>query len=282
MQSVINYFSNVPDSHRIILLGASMLIFWNIENIYAISLNYRKWKHALINTLFIFPDALVQFALGIIVVKTISWDATHHWGLLNWIPGLSNPLYQFIISFIILDFFEYVYHRAMHKVKRQWMFHLVHHSDMVVDVSTTLREHPGETFIRLSFLVIWIFISGVGFWMLLLRQFIEIVSNVFAHSNFRIPGKVNSIVGLIFITPNIHHVHHHYKLPYTDCNYGDVLSIWDRIFGTFNKMSKEEVNFGIDSFMDEQKTENVTQLAIIPFGKYLSSPMLPLKSISYK
>lgn len=270
MQSIINYFSNVPDSHRLILLGAALLIFWNIENIFPISFNYKKWKHALVNVLFVFPDALVQFILGIVIVFTIHWDTAHHWGFLNWIPpGLSNPFALFIASFVFLDFFEYVYHVTMHRIKRLWMFHLVHHSDRVVDVSTTLREHPGETFVRLSFLVIWVFITGVGFWMLLLRQFIQIVSNVFAHSNCRIPEKINNIIGIIFITPNIHHVHHHYKQPYTNCNYGDVLSIWDRIFGTFTRLSKEKVVFGIDTYMNKQKTEKFLQLFKIPFGKYL-------------
>lgn len=278
MQSVINYFSNVPDSHRIILLTGTMILFWNIENLIGLNHNYKKWKHALVNGLFIFPDAVVQFILGIVVVKTISWDAAHHWGLLNWIPGFTNPLALFIVSYVFLDFCEYVYHRAMHKVKRLWMFHLIHHSDKVVDVSTTLREHPGETFVRLSFLVLWIFISGVGFWVLLFRQFIQIFSNVFAHSNFRINDKIDRIVGLVFVTPNLHHVHHHYKLPYTNCNFGDTLIIWDRIFGTFARLPKEEVHFGIDCFMNEQKTQNFLLLAKIPFGKYLSSAAIPLKS----
>ena len=269
MHIIIHYFSNVPDSHRLILLAASLLLFWNIENAFHINFNYEKWKHALTNFLFVIPDALVQFILGLLIVKTIDWDAVHHWGLINWIPGLSNPFIQFMASFLILDFFEYVYHVSMHKVKRLWMFHVVHHSDSVVDVSTTMREHPGETCVRLSFLVIWVFISGVGFWMLLLRQFIQIVSNVFAHSNFRIPEKSNNIFGLLFITPNIHHVHHHYKLPYTNCNYGDILSIWDRLFGTFARLPKGKVVFGIDTLMDKAITEDFSVLIKIPFGKYL-------------
>jgi len=270
MHSIINYFSNVPDSHRIILLGATLLLFWNIENLFAISFNYKKWKHAIVNSLFMIPAAPIQFLLGLLVVKTIDWDTVHHWGFLNWIPGLSNPLALFIASFIIFDFFEYVYHVIMHKVKRLWMFHLVHHSDRVVDVSTTLREHPGETLVRLLFLVLWVFISGIFFWVLLFRQFIQIVSNVFAHSNFRISEKADKIIGLIFITPNIHHVHHHYKQPYTDNNYGDILSIWDRIFGTFTRLPKEMVIFGIDNYMEENENTNIINLAKIPFGKYHS------------
>ncbi|MEO6901672.1 MAG: sterol desaturase family protein [Bacteroidia bacterium] len=280
MQSIINYFSNVPDSHRIILLGTSLFIFWNIENLYAINFNYKKWKHALGNSLFMLPAAPIQFLLGILVIKIINWDTMHHWGVLNWIPNLSNPIVLFIASFIILDFFEYVYHVIMHKVKRLWMFHLVHHSDRVVDASTTLREHPGETFIRLSFLLLWVFLSGVCFWVFLFRQFIQIASNVFVHSNFRISERYDKIISLFFITPNVHHVHHHYMQPYTDCNYGDMLSIWDRLFGTFKRLPKEEVIFGIDNYMDDD--ENFIHLAQIPFGKYRSPTSITVNEVGVK
>ena len=69
MQSIIDYFSNVPDSHRIILLGLSLILFWIIEKQFPVTLNYKKWKHALVNSLFIIPDALVQLLLGFMVVK---------------------------------------------------------------------------------------------------------------------------------------------------------------------------------------------------------------------
>lgn len=268
MQSLIHYFSTAPDSHRVILLGIALVLFWNVENWFAFILNYKKWKHALVNATFIFPAMPIQFLLGIAVIKTLNWDAARHWGILNAIPHLTNPFLLFIASFILLDFFEYVYHVIMHKVKRLWMFHLVHHSDRVVDSTTTLREHPGETLVRLSFLVLWVFLSGVCFWVFLFRQFIQITDNVFVHSNFRINEKVNQVLELIFITPNMHQVHHHYKQPYTDCNYGDMLSIWDRMFGTFKQLSKEEIVFGIDNYMDENENGKIVQLAKIPFGKY--------------
>ena len=65
--------------------------------------------------------------------------------------------------------------------------------------------------------------------------------------------------------------HHHYKQPYTDCNYGDVLSIWDRIFGTFKKLPAEDLVFGVDTYMQKEDTKNFKSLVLIPFGKYRKS-----------
>ncbi len=147
------------------------------------------------------------------------------------------------------------------------MFHLVHHSDNVVDVSTTLREHPGENIIRLSFTLLWVFVSGAMFWALLLRQIIQTFTTLFAHMNMRIPEHLDRIIGLVFITPNLHQVHHHYKQPYTDSNYGDVLSIWDRMFGTFKKLRVEDLVFGIDTHMKNEVNGSFKSLIKIPFGK---------------
>ena len=271
MNNLKAYFGSEHDVHRIILLTFSLVLFWNIENIASINFNYKKWKHAFTNGLFIITDAPIQFLFGIALIKTINWDGLHHWGALNLIPGFSNPWIELIVTFIFLDFFEYVYHIIMHKVKRFWKFHLVHHSDRVVDVSTTLREHPGETLIRLSFSVFWVFLLGASFWVILLRQFIQIASNVFVHSNFRLPDKIDRIAGLVFITPNIHHVHHHYKQPYTDSNYGDILSVWDRLFKTFRRLDIDKTQFGLDTRMDVEVNTGIKKLATIPFEKIISN-----------
>ncbi len=271
MDEIINYFSNAPDSHRILLLAGSFFVFGAVEQIIPLSKGYKKIPHSINNALFMLTAAPIQILGGYALVQAIGWTIPHHWGLLYHIPGMQYPLLLFLVTFILLDFFEYIYHVVMHKVKRLWMFHLVHHSDRIVDVSTTLREHPGETFIRLSFLVLWVFLLGACFWALLFRQFIQIFSNVFAHSHFRLNEKLDRVVGLIFITPNLHHVHHHFEQPYTDKNYGDILSIWDRIFGTFARMGKSEIVFGVDNYMEEKENTNFANLSKIPFGKYRSN-----------
>ncbi|MBS1737531.1 MAG: sterol desaturase family protein, partial [Bacteroidetes bacterium] len=209
-----------------------------------------------------------QLLLGLAFIKTIEWTVQHQFGILYLLPMNSNSSSLFLASFVLLDLGEYGYHIIMHKVKRLWMFHAVHHSDSVVDVSTTLREHPGENIVRLSFTLLWVFITGTAFWMLMLRQIIQAITTLFAHMNYRLPEKIDTVVGFVFITPNLHQVHHHYKQPYTDCNYGDVLSIWDRMFGTLKRMPADQLVFGVDTYMNKKETTHFISLVKIPFGKY--------------
>jgi sterol desaturase/sphingolipid hydroxylase (fatty acid hydroxylase superfamily) len=260
---MIDYIQSAPDEIRIVILMLSLALLWNAENL---TINYNKWKHARKNAMFILTAAPIQFVLGLAFVAVFHWNQVHHYGLLNWIPFHQSLLAEFVVTFVLLDLFEYFYHVLMHKYKILWRFHVVHHSDEVVDVSSTLREHPGETAIRLLFTILWIAISGAAFWALILRQFIQIFSNVLAHSNLRLPEKLDRILGWVFVTPNLHHVHHHDKQPYTDMNFGDVLSIWDRMFGTFGRLDAHAVRFGIDTFKDESSLDRFDKLLVMPFS----------------
>ncbi|GAC1589734.1 MAG: hypothetical protein NVS3B19_09930 [Ginsengibacter sp.] len=251
------------------LLICVLIICWNIENVYGLTLNYKKWKHASINAPFGIFSIPVQVFLGFLFLKTIQWTSIHHFGITYLFYSLqTNQIALFIFTFLLLDLGEYIYHVIMHKVKSFWMFHLVHHSDTVVDTSTTFREHPGETFIRLSFTLLWIFLSGSLLWVLVIRQLIQVITTLFAHVNYMLPEKMNNLLSLIFITPNLHHIHHHFQQPYTDSNYGDVLSIWDRIFGTFQNETNDTIKYGVDNYLEEKDTGNFKNVFFIPFGKY--------------
>lgn len=266
---MIDFIQSAPDEIRVAVLMISLALLWNAENL---TLHYNKWQHARKNAMFILTAAPVQFVLGMAFTSVFHWNQLHHHGLLSWIPFHGSLLIEFAVTFILLDLFEYFYHVLMHKYKILWRFHLVHHSDEVVDVSSTLREHPGETAIRLMFTLLWVAVSGATFWALMLRQFIQIFSNVLAHSNLRLPPKTDRVLAWIFVTPNLHHVHHHDTQPYTDMNFGDVLSIWDRMFGTFGRLEADQVHFGIDSCTDESELNRFSKLLTLPFNSLKDVP----------
>lgn len=274
MKNLIHAIINAPDELQILFFTATLFISWHIETIAGLTNNYKKWAHASLNAKFIFSNLPFQFLIGLAYTIVVHWTTTHHFGLIYSTPFIKNNWSVFIYSFILLDLGEYLYHLLMHKIKRLWMFHVVHHSDLVVDVSTSLREHPGENIIRNAITLIWVFCTGIPFWALLFRQIIQTISNVFAHLNCRLPEKLDRWVGYIFITPNLHHVHHHYMQPYTDCNYGDVFSFWDRIFGTFCRLPSSKIIFGVDSFMDSKDNGKYISLVKMPFGKYRKSPKI--------
>ena len=267
MLNLRNFFATHEDAAQIILYAGVITLLWFAEVVIATDNIRSKWRHSATNLLFIFTALPVQLLLTSFIVIVSKWANFNRWGLLNLIHWHTKGWGYYFTAFVLLDLCEYVYHVTMHKFDVLWKFHLVHHSDLKIDVSTTIREHPGETFIRTCFLMLWVFLLGPVIGVLIVRQIFQSFFNILAHTSFRLPESVNKIVGVVFITPNLHHVHHHYQLPYTDCNYGDVLSVWDRLFGTFRELGTEHTHFGIDTHMDEQVNGRFPNILRIPFQK---------------
>lgn len=240
---------------------------WLFENLSSAEPLGHKWRHTSVNALLIFSALPLQLLLTLLLIPLAGWVSGHHWGLVYLFPNASSPWVKYVLMFIALDFLDYVYHRTMHRVNGFWRFHLVHHTDMKMDVSTTVREHPGETILRNCFLFFWVFITGASVEILILRQTFQSFSNITSHTSFRLSPKTARVLGWLFITPNLHHVHHHFRLPYTNCNYGDVFSIWDRLFGTFTELHEDETVFGLDTHMDESVAGNYLGVVAMPFRK---------------
>jgi len=264
-----NFISQHEDLSQIIFYAFIIISLWILECFIGLIKPGQKLLHTFLNAKFIFTALPIQLMLTIFVLMILKWTEIHHWGLIYFIPHHTNPWINIILLFILLDLGEYIYHVIMHKTDLLWRFHLVHHSDLKVDVSTTVREHPVETSIRTCFLMLWVFLLGPGIIVLMIRQVFQSFFNVLAHTEFRLPSGLNTALGLVFITPNLHHVHHHYKLPYTDCNYGDVLSIWDRLFGTYCELDESETKFGIDTHMDPAMNGRFFNILKMPFGKII-------------
>ena len=93
-----------------------------------------------------FTSLPAELILSVLFVKTIAWTQLHHFGIVYLLPLEGHPVLLFVVSFLLLDLGEYIYHVVAHKVRPLWSFHAVHHSDKVMDISTTLREHPGIIF----------------------------------------------------------------------------------------------------------------------------------------
>ena len=225
----------------------------------------KKWKHSSFNAMFILTALPIQVGMAVIMLTVSRWTGAHHWGLAYLLPNPSSVWIKYVGMFVLLDFLDYVYHVTVHWIARFWRFHRVHHSDLKVDVSTTVREHPGESVLRMCFLIGFVFFCGASPEVLLLRQTVQTVSNILSHTSLRLPGRFGTICRWVFITPNLHHVHHHYVLPYTNCNYGDVFSIWDRLFGTFKELPREETVFGLDTHMDESVNASFSGTMKMPF-----------------
>ena len=103
--------------------------------------------------------------------------------------------------------------------------------------------------------------------MVFLYQTLSVIATQFNHANISLPNKLDALLSYFIVSPNMHKVHHHYKLPYTDSNYGNIFSIWDRIFGTFMVLPKEEIIYGVDTHMKIEEHNQLKNLLKIPFQK---------------
>lgn len=268
MNEIVSYFNTIPSSHRSLILVGGITIFWLIENAFPLfKFTYKKWHHAGINFFLTFTTILINFSLAFILLKTSDWTIASNFGVLQWLPPISLWLCS-LIGLLLLDLIgAYLAHLVEHKVKFLWRFHLIHHTDTWIDTTSANRHHPGESLIRFVFTTFGILIVGAPMWMVFLYQTLSVVSTQFTHANISMPKKLDYFLSYFIVSPNMHKVHHHFTLPYTDSNYGNIFSIWDRLFGTFMYLPKEEIIYGIDTYMQAEENNLLKNLLKIPFQK---------------
>ena len=267
METLVNYFETIPSSHRSLILIGGITFFWLLE--YGIPLfrfDYKKWRHAWPNIFFTLTTIIINFGLAAILFFASEWAVSQEFGVVQWI---ALPLWaKALLGVALLDLIgAYTAHLVEHKTKFLWMFHLIHHTDGHVDTTTANRHHPGESVIRFVFTCLAVLIVGAPVWMIMLYQSLSVVLSQFNHANIRIPKAVDTALSWVIVSPDMHKVHHHNLLPYTDTNYGNIFSIWDRLFGTFAKMKNEDIVYGVDSYPDVDD-ESVMTLLKLPFKGY--------------
>lgn len=269
IDSLISFFEDVPTTFRAGVLIGGIFIFWVMEGVIPLfQFRYNKYRHAGINLTFTLFTAIIGFGLAGVLYATSTWVAANEFGLLYLV---EMPLWvQVILGVMLLDFVgAWLIHWIQHKVKWMWKFHLIHHSDTTVDVTTGLRHHPGETLFRIFFTILGVFLIGIPIGIVMLYQSLSVLFAHLTHANINMPRKVDRALSFVFITPNMHKVHHHYAQPLTDTNYGNIFAIWDRLFGTYAEVnSPDEIKYGIDTHMDPKENEDFVNLLKIPFQKY--------------
>lgn len=263
----MQYFETIPSSHRALILVGGITIFWLIESAVPLfSLKYHKWKHAGLNIFFTLTTIVVNFVLAFILVWSSDWVVANDFGLLQW---LDLPVWgTAIIGLLLLDLIgAYLAHWTEHRIPVLWRFHLVHHTDQHVDTTTANRHHPGESVIRFIFTTAAVLVVGAPIWLVFLYQSMSVVLSQFNHANISVPRWLDKSLGWLFVTPDMHRVHHHYRMPYTDTNYGNIFSVWDRLFGTYSSVDNRKLVYGIDTHMETPDHENIGRMLGIPFGK---------------
>jgi sterol desaturase/sphingolipid hydroxylase (fatty acid hydroxylase superfamily) len=195
------------------------------------------------------------------------WAHGSNFGLLNW---LSAPLWVAMIATVLVrSLAQYVFHVLCHKAPLLWRLHRVHHSDVHLDVSSALRNHPLEIILNVAFLVLVIAICGLSPVALAAYEIVELFANIITHANLRTSNTVESLVRLLFVTPRLHRLHHSPLQIETDSNYGVVFSFWDRACGTYRGetiQSGPAIRFGLDDVSGERAGDLQAQL-VLPWSR---------------
>ncbi|WP_044202702.1 sterol desaturase family protein [Flammeovirga sp. OC4] len=270
MQTLIDYFSTMPSFHRSILLVGGIMFFWVIEGFQPLFQfrGHNKWKHALTNLFFTLTTAVINLSLAFVMVKVSDWTLAHNFGYMQWMSDFPLPI-VLITGLALMDLISaYSIHYLNHKIKWFWLFHLIHHTDTHVDTTTANRHHPGESVLRLLATILGVLFIGAPIWMIFLYQSLSVMLSQFNHANIVIPKKLDRVLSWVIVTPNMHHVHHHYQQPLTDTNYGNIFSTWDRVFGTYAEADNNTLVYGVDTHMKPEENSMIANLLKIPFQTY--------------
>ncbi len=269
MEAFLQFFETIPSSYRSILLASGLLIFWLWEGAVPLfNFSFRRYRHLGLNLVFTLSTLIVNLSLAFLIVKSADWAQSQQFGIWH---VLDVPLWlNMLVGVLTLDLIgAWLVHLVEHKVRWMWKFHLIHHTDTTVDVTTALRHHPGESIFRALFTIAAVLIAGAPIAVVFVYQTASALFSQFNHANINFPRGLDRLLSYIVVTPHMHKVHHHYEQPLTDTNYGNIFSIWDRIFQTFAEVDDtSKLTYGIDTHMAASENDDLKNLLAIPFQAY--------------
>lgn len=193
----------------------------------------------------IFPVTALGVAL---IAKERGWGILNIFEMGDWTAG--------VIAIVALDFIIYLQHRLFHSVKALWRIHMVHHTDLDIDVTTGARFHPFEIILSMIIKMIAIVLIGAPAWSVLTFEVLLNGASMFNHGNAFIALRIDSILRKFIVTPDMHRVHHSVLMDETNSNFGFNLPWWDYLFGTYRDQPAEGhqgMTIGLPSFRDPNR-----------------------------
>lgn len=246
------------------LAAAVLAVLWLIEGLVPMFAGRtHRLAHAVRHVaLAAINAAVLVLVFAVLLLAASEWARSHNLGLLRLValPAWAHTL----AALVLIDLWQYLWHRLNHRVPLLWRFHSVHHSDAELDASSGVRFHTGE--IALSALARAALIPALGVTIehMALYELIVTPLVLFHHSNIRVPRHLDRLLRGIIVTPWMHWVHHSRWQPETDSNFASGLSIWDRLFGTFRlRDDPRTVHLGLDGF-DTPRSSTLTGILASP------------------
>lgn len=247
--------------------------FFGVFLVFALLETMAPRDGALAERLWRWPANWALTALNVVVISAMpvggialaDYATANRIGVLNMVA--LDPMAAFAIGFLGRAFLSWAMHILNHKVPFLWAIHRVHHVDTKLDVSTTVRIHPLEFVFSTPVTLAGIVAIGVPPLALLIYELMDASVTVFSHANVRLPSWIDRPLRLFIVTPDVHRVHHSSYRPETDSNYGAVLTIWDRVLGTYRRKATSDLaaqETGLSECQDS-RSRNLLWLLILPF-----------------
>ncbi|HEY9905035.1 MAG TPA: sterol desaturase family protein [Candidatus Sericytochromatia bacterium] len=247
------------------IIFLSLLIFGILEVLFPYFSFKQRWSRRI----------TINFALGITNAGITRIALA---GLYTWAFTTSNTpaLFRFlspvsagVLSFLLLDIYRYGWHIMMHLWPIGWKFHRVHHCELTMNISTAYRFHAIEVLVSNFPIVFLVWLFDIDLIPFLIYGSLFAAVEAFQHSNWALSPKVDKFLRYFIVTPEHHRVHHSQIVRETDSNYGSLLTIWDRLFGTFCYVrDTKKINIGLE---EAPKPLKFTDLLTLPFRGFRAS-----------
>ena len=270
MNEFLLFFEDLKSWEKAAWILACLTFSWVLEAVIPLfKKGYKKWKHAGVNFVFLVAVMLINIGFGFLTASGFNWASDVEFGLL-YLTDL--PLWlELLIAVLIMDLVaQYFVHFLLHKVKFMWKMHMVHHSDTNVDATTGTRHHPGDYIIRETFAFAAVIIAGAPLSFYLFYRIATIFFTYMTHANISLPLWLDKTISFVFVSPNMHKFHHHFERPWTDSNYGNIFSVWDRVFGTFVYGRPNEIQYGLD-VLDDSKDQDLAYQLKLPVNREIKT-----------
>jgi sterol desaturase/sphingolipid hydroxylase (fatty acid hydroxylase superfamily) len=224
----------------------------------------RRWTSNL--GIAVLNSVLVRVAFPATAVAVAALAQERGWGLLNQHEvafGLAA-----LVSVVALDFAIYLQHVMFHAVPALWRLHRVHHADPDFDVTTGARFHPLEIALSMLVKMAAILVIGPPAVAVMIFEVLLNASAMFNHANARLPQAADRLLRLLLVTPDMHRVHHSAQEHETNSNFGFNLSLWDRLFRTYQAQpdaGHEAMTIGIRDFREPRIVSDLPGMLALPF-----------------
>jgi sterol desaturase/sphingolipid hydroxylase (fatty acid hydroxylase superfamily) len=214
----------------------------------------------------VFIDSILVYLIFPILAVGLALIAEKNgWGILN---NYNIPYgISVVAGVLVLDFIIYLQHVMFHAVPILWRLHMMHHADLDYDVTTALRFHPLEIILSMLIKLSAIVVLGPSALSVLIFEVVLNGTAMFNHGNMRLPLKIDRILRLLVVTPDMHRVHHSVIIRETNSNFGFNFPWWDRLFGTYRAQpaaGHEGMTIGLSQFRDAKRL-TLPWMLVLPF-----------------